>query len=305
MTLKNLVPILCFVVLLAALSIVAIYFFEDDIAFYVFCGLAVTVAVLWPLFLKELPKTEADYIYYFLAVFGVIAFFGAERIPGPILESSQRVSIYGNEAEFFKDALARTHIFLGREDVKNLVAKNIQKQAAEVAVDSLADHSDCPFGYQNGDDWCRQRQSVGWSAQKIYNANSSTGIVRSVTPTMAQMIFGKDRKVNLDGLNDKFLKFFNLPTYMLYKYYYGSYRSGGVGRPDEIQAELQIYYEFAFENEEFEKLKFRKLTDFGSYSEETIFIANLWPFFLVAALALKISRTRIFKLSINKSKIGS
>lgn len=306
MKLRNFIPVFFLLISLAATGFVAYSFFPEQVSFFVFVGLAITVGVLAPYPLGEIPKTEADYVYYILAMLGVVGFYAAESIPREQVASANLISEYRREIDFFEGIISQPHVFLGRADVREIVRDTITSHAFSVSMELLAENSDCPLE-RDQSDWCRDRAIVGHAANRLAGFDRPTIFNRSgVAPHMVERIFSGNNalSVNFDSIEPDFLRFFNLDAVTLYEYYYLSPFSRTsepaaryVGSPEAVVEEIGVLLTLAAENLEAELQNFDDLTDHGELTDWQIWTANLWPYFLIAALSLKLSRTRITKLA--------
>ena len=287
-------------------------------AFYIFWMLCIVSAFLWPFAFDELERTETDYIYYFLAIVGVLGFFASERLGSEQINSANRLSEFRKEMRFYDEALQNPDVFLDREDVQEVARRQLLNVFEEVKSTLSMPHSDCPDGYADWDtEFCPNRDraadSAGILIRRFSNqVDGSEYVGRSASARLsAQRILeiyflvesGEHNPgglmINFDSLEPAFLRFSSVPLMDVYSYYTKPSRAGNdyISDASLIVTQFDFLRDLANENLEAEQARFDELDDHGKISWIEAATVNIWPYLLVVALTLKIARTRLQQVS--------
>lgn len=295
---------------LIGLAVACYYWSTEDSAFYVFWAFSIATAVIWPFIFGELQRTETDYIYYFLALLGVLGFFASESISSKKISSANRLSEYRKEASFYEEAIRLPEIFLARNDVKEIARLQLLDFFKQVSTELNEPYSDCPRDYADWDtEYCKNRR---------YAAESSASYVRRFQTKLFGVHYGRknmnaqrileifyyeragtenpgSKFISFDQVEPTFLRSSFIPLMDIYNYYTLPWRrkEDYESDPTQIVMTLEVLRELALENAIAEQKRFDELDDHGSITWIEIATANIWPYLLVMALTLKIARTRL------------
>ena len=291
---------------------------SEDWAFYVFWLVCIVTAFLWPFAIGELKRTETDYIYYFLAIFGVLGFFASERLDSEQIASANRLSEFRKEIRFYDEALQNPAAFLDRQDVKEVARRQLLNVFEDVNSSLSKPHSDCPDGYEDWDtEFCPNRDRAAESASNLirrfsnqvegreYFGRSATGRLSAqrILEIYSMVETGEHNPggltISFDTLEPTFLRFSSVPLLDVYNYYTKPPRAGSdyVSDASMIVAQFEFLRDLAKENLEAEQARFDELNDDGRISWIEMATVNIWPYLLVVALTLKIARTRLQQTS--------
>jgi hypothetical protein len=286
----------------------------EERAFYIFWMFCIVIAFLWPFLFSELQRTETDYIYYFLAIFGVLGFFASERLDSEQINSANRLSEFRKEIRFYDEALQNPEVFLDREDIKEVARRQLLNVFEEVKSSLNAPNSDCPDGYADWNtEYCPNRDraadDAGFLIRRFSNRVEGREYVGRSAPARlsAQRILeiyyltesGEHNPggltISVDALEPEFLRFSSVPLMDVYNYYTkpSRARKDYVSDASMIMAQFEFLRNLTNENLEAEQTRFDELDDDGKISWIEAATVNIWPYLLVVALTLKIARTRL------------